>query len=293
MKFLESFKPMLLDEKSKAFDDDEYLFELKYDGFRATIHVSPKTIKVFSRNGHDLTKNFPELESIKTIVKKNTIFDGEIVSFLDGDISFSNLQVRARIKSAHKILLMSLENPVVFVAFDCLYEDKKSLEDMSLIKRKAILDDFSTNENFIKSNYVIGKGVDLFKRVKRLGLEGIVAKRVDSKYYENMRSKEWIKIKNYKREEFFIGGYIDTDFKRSLLLGEYRSDGKFYFVGKVTVDKSRVLNSKVSKKSLFCNFNEKNCCYFQNLLKCEVVYIGRTQNNNLREPIFKRMVENG
>lgn len=293
MVFLKFFKPMLLSERSQAFDDDKFLYELKYDGYRATIHVSPKTIKVYSRNGIDLTSNFPELKSIKGLVKHETIFDGEIVSFLNGKPSFSDLQVRGRIKSKYKIEEKALENPVVFVAFDCLYEDGEDLTHFDLLKRKKILEKFGTNDNFILSSYSIGQGKSLFKKVKKLDLEGIVAKRIDSEYVPEVRTKDWIKIKNYKCESFFIGGFIDTQFKRSLLLGEYRSDGKLYFVGKVSVDKLKVFDNKVYSRSPFCNYKEKEINYFKKLSKCEVIYIERTPNGNLREPVFKRMVENG
>lgn len=293
MKFFQFLKPMLLSEKGKAFDDSDYLYELKYDGYRALVHVSSDKIKIFSRNGIDLTKNFPELESIKELVKGETIFDGEIVSFLNGKPSFSDLQVRGRIKSERRIKEKSLENPVVFVAFDCLYCGGKDLTGESLLKRKKVLSKFKSNESFILSSYQIGQGISLFKKVKKLNLEGIVAKKIDSEYYPDVRSKDWIKIKNYKCEEFFIGGYVETDFKRSLLLGEKCRDGNLYFVGKVSVDKSKVLDRNISKKSSFCNFDEKGAIYFQQLLKCEIVFIERTPNGNLREPVFKRMIENG
>ena len=86
-----------------------------------------------------------------------------------------------------------------------------------------------------------------------------------------------------------IGGFVNTDFKKSLLLGEYRNDGKFYFVGKVSVTKSFIFKSKVIQKSPFCNYEESNVGYFKPIEECEVVYIERTENNNLREPVFKRM----
>lgn len=290
MEFGKFFKPMLLDEKMQSFDSEDYLYEMKFDGYRAIVHASPKEIYVYSRNGINLLVNFPELKSIQHLVKDEVIFDGEVVAFKDDLPSFSMLQQRGRVKSLRLLEKYAKENPVVFVAFDCLYEKGKSLIEKPLWERKRILDKYHDGDNFVKVSYVLKNGKDLFKKVKRMNLEGIVAKGQDSKYYPESRSKEWIKIKNYKMGEFFIGGYVETEFKRLLLLGEYHKDGKFYFVGKVSVDKCMDFHSKKVKKSAFCNYEEDNCIYFKPSEVCKVMFIERTEGNNLREPVFKGMV---
>ncbi len=291
MKFGEYFKPMLLTEVDKAFDDDEYLYELKFDGIRATIHVSPKTFIIFNRNGYDITYLYPELKNIQKLVKEKCIFDGEIVSFEETSPSFSKLQQRSHTKDKSKIDYFAENEPVCFVVFDCVYKNK-SLITLPLIERKKILEKFNDNDYFIKTHYILKEGIKLFKKIRKANLEGIVAKKLNSYYEINTRTRNWLKIKNFKDEEFYIGGYIETKTKTSLLLGEYRNK-KFYFVGKVSITRSRDIYKKIIKMkkintSPFYEYQEKEAIYLNPKLKCEVTYLERTKGNNLRQPVFKR-----
>ena len=119
-----NFGPMLLSEVKKPFDDQDYLFELKYDGIRALIFASPKEVIIKSRNNYDITYLYPELQSIKNIVKTKCIFDGEIVLMENDSPSFLALQKRANLKQKNKIFEQSQTNPVIFMVFDILYENK-------------------------------------------------------------------------------------------------------------------------------------------------------------------------
>ncbi|MDE5888963.1 MAG: DNA ligase, partial [Bacilli bacterium] len=237
MKFGEYFKPMLLTEVDKPFDDEEYLYELKFDGIRATIHVSPSTFIIYNRNGYDITYLYPELKNIKKLVKDKCIFDGEIVAFDNTSPSFSKLQQRSHIKDKTKIASYSENEPVCFVVFDCIYKNQ-DITKKPLIERKKVLEKFKDNDYFIKTQYTLKEGTKLFKKVKKASLEGIVAKKINSEYELNTRTRNWLKIKNFKDEEFYIGGYIDTKAKTSLLLGEYRKN-KFCYVGKVSITRTR------------------------------------------------------
>ena len=192
-----NFKPMLLKEISEPFDSEEYVFELKFDGFRALVFATNNEVYVQSRNKQDLTKLFPELGEIKKIVPKGkkVILDGEIVSFVDGRPSFSDLQTRIHIKDKKKIARVSEENPVVFVCFDILYENK-DLTMYPLLERKKYLEKFEDNEFFVKVKMVPKEGVKLFKSVCKMGLEGIVAKNIHGFYHKNERTDDFIKIKN-------------------------------------------------------------------------------------------------
>ncbi len=291
MKFKEYFKPMLLTETNKTFDDEEYLYELKFDGIRATIHVSPNTFIIYNRNGYDITYLYPELKNIQKTIKDKCIFDGEIVSFEDTQPSFSKLQKRSHIKDKSKIKYYSENEPVCFVVFDCIYKNK-DISNLTLIERKKLLEQYNDTNYFIKTQYIIKEGTKLFKKIKKAKLEGIVAKKLDSKYEINTRTKNWIKIKNFKDEEFLIGGYIDTKAKTSLLLGEYRNN-KFYFVGKVSITRTRDIYNKIIKQkklrvSPFIEYDDSNAIYIKPKYKCEVTYLERTKSNNLRQPVFKR-----
>lgn len=285
-----NFGPMLLSEVKEAFDSDEYIFELKFDGTRALIFVSSNGIVIKNRHLQDITYLYPELQSIKNLVKGNVIFDGEIVSFLDGVPSFRKLQERAHLKDKFKIKFQSEKNPVMFIAFDILYEDK-DITGYSLLKRKKRLNKYKDSDYFIKNMFIEKYGTTLFKKVKKLGLEGIVAKISVSKYYINKRTTEWIKIKNLIKESFYIGGYVESNNKTiSLLLGEFRNN-KLFYVGRVVMSLKESLYKKIkeSKKKEKTVFEKEieGAKYITPKLKCFVEYMERTKTNHLRQPVFR------
>ncbi|MCM1053205.1 MAG: hypothetical protein NC483_04460 [Ruminococcus sp.] len=284
-----NIKPMLLGEVDKPFNSDSYLYELKFDGYRVIMYVSKEEFVIKSRNNHDITYLYPELKSIQELVgKKEVIFDGEIVSLNNGYPSFKKLQERSHLKNKDKIREQSVNFPVTFVAFDILYENK-SLIDKELILRKKILDKYKENDVFIKS-VVYNDGVKLFDKVKKLGLEGIIAKEKKSFYISGKRVNYWLKIKNFKKESFYIHGFIFNKEKYSLLLGEYRNN-KLMFVGKISVSPKNNLIKELKKirkvNNFFSNYDEE-AIYIEPIKKVLVSYMERTDNNMLREPfLFK------
>lgn len=294
MEFGKFFSPMLLEEVEEPFDSPNFLFELKYDGIRANMHVGPNTFKIFGRSGIEITNLYPELKSIQKEFKQNMIFDGEIVLFYNGKPSFSKLQERIHIKDKKRIEYFSLNMPVCFIAFDCLYENGKSLIDKPLIKRKKILQKYSDTDYFIKVSYIENTGKKLFEKVKEMDFEGIVAKRKDSLYEINTRTENWLKIKNLKKDIFYIGGFIEKkeNVVVSLLLGEFQNKD-FHFVGKVTMGKKQPMYQKLKKEPIkkispFCDYEDKECFYIKPHLQCEIWYLERTIENKLRQPVFKR-----
>lgn len=286
-----NFTPMLLEEIKKPFNSVDHIFEIKFDGIRALIFVSPKEIYIQSRNKKDLTPIFPELENIKKLVKNPTIFDGEIVLFCNGLPSFSELLRRLHLKNTNNIHTSSIENPVVFIAFDILYE-KKDLTSLTLLERKKHLSFYKDTDYFTKIKYIDKDGIKLFKSVKKLKLEGIVAKNKTSKYYINKRTEDFIKIKNIQRSSFIIGGYEKKKNDiLSLSLGEY-VDNSLNYVGKVSINKKAKIYNKILKmkktKNHFTDYNE-NINYIKPNLSCTVEYLEKTKNNHLRHPIYKNI----
>lgn len=286
-----NFSPMLLGEVFEPFNSDDYIFEVKFDGIRALIFASPNYVQIISRNKMDITHLYPELQSIKNIVKRNTIFDGEIVAMKDGVPSFSKLQERMHLKSKTKINGQINENPVVFVCFDILY-DNKNLTHLLIEKRKKLLDKYKENDYFLKSKYIASAGIEMFNNIKKFNLEGIVAKKLGTPYEINSRSNSWLKIKNFQEEEFLIGGYVEMKggYSISLILGEYR-ENKFYYVGKVTLGKKKslykdIIKEKVIKKSPFQDYNIKDINYLKPKIICKVKFIERTNSNHLRQPFI-------
>ena len=281
-----NLKPMLLKEIDTPFTDPKYLYEIKFDGIRALIHVSNKSIKVISRNNVDMTKIYPELKSIQNIVgNKKVIFDGEIIALDNAKPSFQKLQMRSRLKNITNKIIEDI--PVYFICFDILYENK-SLIDIPLIKRKDILNKYHDTDIFIKTKYY-QDGKTLFKKIKKLNLEGIVAKEKDSLYIPSKRVDNWLKIKNIKDSEFIIHGYLFKKEKYTLYLGEYKNNN-LYYVGSVSITSKNPLMTKVLKtkkvSNQFINFNDEGT-FIKPTIEVTVTYLERTKDNKLRHPALK------
>lgn len=291
--FKETFTPMLLTEKNKPFNNQNYIFEPKFDGIRALIYANKNQIKILSRNKNDISNLFPELIKIKNNITKNVIFDGEIIIMDENHPSFEKISKRLHLKSKKNILKSSKENPAVYICFDILYENK-NLTNFPLLKRKKALKKYLDTNVFIKTKY-FKDGINLFNKIKNINWEGIVAKKENSKYEINKRSENWIKIKNIKDSDFYINGYIENkkSVMNTLILSE-KIKGKFYYRGKVTINKNKndfkiIKNSKIVKKSTLADFNEKEVFYIKPTLKCTVTYTEKTKNNTLRHPVYKTL----
>lgn len=280
-------KPMLLSESDTVLENDNYIYEIKFDGIRALIYVIDNNIKIFTRNGKNITNLFPELKIITSSVNKNSILDGEIVCLTNNKPDFFKVQKRIHLKNKDKIEISSKNNPALFICFDILYYDK-DITNEPLYKRKDVLSKINESDYLLKSK-VFEDGEKLFKSIKRLDLEGIVCKDKFSTYQVNTRSNSWIKVKNYKVESFFIGGYTDGEKDRfSIYLGE-KSNSKLRYVGKVFVSKKDKLYEKLkNRKSVnnpFLEFKEI-INFVKPIQKVKVKYIERNNNNHLREAFY-------
>ncbi len=279
-----NIKPMLLKEVDKPFNDTNYIYELKFDGYRVIIYVSPNSFNILSRNGNDITYLYPELRDIQKIVSTKVIFDGEII--VNGG-SFSDLQIRSHLKDFNKIKKMQKKLPVSFVVFDILYENK-NLMMLPLYKRKEVLLKYPETDFFIHSK-IYSDGIKLFSLIKKRGLEGIVAKKKDGLYYHSKRTDECVKIKNFKKQEFYVHGYVKNKMKFSLLLGEYRNN-LFYYVGKVSIMPDNEIFNDIKRvpksKNKFVNYNNE-ASYIQIKYKILVHFMERTHDYVLRQPFLK------
>lgn len=280
-------KPMLLGEIEEVFDSKEYLYEVKYDGIRVLVFVSKDKVVIRSRYGIDITGLFPEMMVLCKMVKGNVIFDGEIIMLDNNKVSFSKLQKRIHLKNKKTIEFLSKTNSVIFICFDVIYEGK-DLINLSLLERKDVLSNYKDNDVFIKSTYVIGDGTKLFNAIKKLDMEGIVAKKINSKYLVNERSDNWLKIKNYKSGDFIILGYINKEESHviSLVLGEHLNK-KIVYVGKVILGKKRNLADKIlkmKKSKAVVKIKDKDVIFIKPEIKCLIKYLERTENGLLRQP---------
>jgi bifunctional non-homologous end joining protein LigD len=235
--------PMLATPTAKAFDDPDWLFEIKWDGYRAVAFIEDGRLRLVSRNQNDLTAQFPELGSLPQFVKaERAILDGEIVALDDeGRPSFSLMQQRTGFQPGKRRLARREGVPVIYYAFDLLYLDGLDLRRVALEQRKQLLQDrikvrIKVGGVIQFSDHYAEKGLALFEAAKERGLEGIVAKKRSSAYQEK-RSRDWLKIKITQRQECVIGGYTDPEGSReyfgALVLGLYDRQGRLIHVGQV------------------------------------------------------------
>jgi bifunctional non-homologous end joining protein LigD len=230
---------MLATPIAKAFDSPDWLFELKWDGYRAVAFIESGRLRLVSRNQNDLTKQFSELASMPQFVKaERAILDGEIVALdEEGRPSFSLMQQRTGFQPGKRRLSPREGVPITYYAFDLLYLDGIDLRRVALEQRKQLLQDRIENSEVIHfSDHFAEKGLALFEAAKQRGLEGIVAKKRTSAYQEK-RSSDWLKIKITQRQECVIGGYTDPEGSReyfgALVLGLYDRQGRLVHVGQV------------------------------------------------------------
>ncbi|HZR30690.1 MAG TPA: non-homologous end-joining DNA ligase [Terriglobales bacterium] len=230
--------PMLATLVDKPFDDPAWLFEIKWDGYRAIAFLEDAKVRLVSRNQNDMTGQYPELAQLPNYLRATTaILDGEVVALdEEGRPSFSLMQQRTGISGdGRRVKPRGGEVPIVYYAFDLLYLEGYDLMRVDLEDRKHLLAEIiATSELLHYSDHYFEHGAALFKAAGERGLEGIVAKRRKS-CYEQKRSREWLKMKITKRQECVIGGYTDPRGSRenfgSVVLGLYDDKGRLMHVG--------------------------------------------------------------
>jgi bifunctional non-homologous end joining protein LigD len=245
--------PMLATSIAQPFDGSEWLFEIKWDGYRAVAFIESGKIRLVSRNQNDLTARYPELKDLPNFVKaKNAILDGEVVALDEqGRASFSLMQQRTGFRPGGRRAATNADVPVLYYAFDLLYLDgydwrRVPLED----RKKKLASILATGDSLRYSDHYEQQGKALFEIARQKGLEGILAKRRDSIYQER-RSGEWLKIKIRHRLEAVIGGYTEPEGSRahfgSIVLGLYDKQGRLIHVGQAGSGFNQESLSEISK----------------------------------------------
>lgn len=222
-------RPMKATLVDAPFDEPGWIYEIKWDGYRAVSYLEKTGTKIFSRNNLEFTQFDSICEALSSL-KINAVLDGEIVAFKeDGSADFGALQNWKNTKEA----------ALHYYIFDILWLDGYSLLSLTLGHRRQILAEILPKDNsqLKLSQAFVTSGIDFFDAARRMGLEGIIAKRSDSFYSSDSRSREWLKIKAKRRQEMVIGGYTRNEgtgkYFSALALGVYGSNGKLTYVGKV------------------------------------------------------------
>jgi bifunctional non-homologous end joining protein LigD len=235
-------KPMLARPGAlpPAREDAMWAYEIKWDGVRALAYSEPGRIRFESRNGNDVTSSYPELKAMnRALSSHRAIVDGEIVAFdQQGRPSFGRLQSRMHVGSESAARRRAKDVPVAFVAFDLLWLDGHPLLDEPYGERRARLRELGLEgPSWRTPDHVEGDGAAVLAASLENGLEGVVAKRLDSPYEPGRRSACWLKVKNVRREDVVVGGWVPGAGRRSdrigaLLVG-VEQDGALRYAGRV------------------------------------------------------------
>ncbi|WP_131536659.1 DNA ligase D [Pedobacter nototheniae] len=299
-------KPMLATLVDEPFDDPDWQYEVKWDGYRALAYVNKGNVDLQSRNDKSFNDKFYPIYDLLSNWKINAVLDGEILVLNEKGISnFSALQNWRS----------EADGELVFYVFDLLWYDGKDLTDLPLNQRQAILKNIlPLDDDQIRLGKVFkASGIDFFDAAERMGLEGIIAKKSSSLYVPNQRSKDWLKIKVHKRQEVIIAGFTKnantSKSFSSLLLGVFKK-GVLEYVGKVGTGFSDQLQKEmmkqfepliidespfkvlpdVNKPSRFRpNPPKAKATWLKPELVCEVAFTEVTEDGVFRHPSFKGM----
>lgn len=269
---------------------DDWLHEVKFDGYRILALKNRKKVTLLSRNHLDWTDKFPDIaKAIAQLPVDKAILDGEIVILdKEGRSSFQALQNA----------IGNPDSPFIYYVFDLLYLDKYDLRNRPLLERKALLQPLVQQDLLRYSDHIIGQGETVFKQSCHAGLEGIISKEMNS-LYTGKRDHSWLKTKCVKRQELVIGGFTAPKGQRpwfgSLLLGFFDASKQFVYCGKVGTGFSentlKMLYQKMQKiVTNTCPFTQKpplTATFVQPKIIVEVKFTEWTEDNHLRHAVYQ------
>jgi bifunctional non-homologous end joining protein LigD len=304
-KFPEDIKPMLATLVDKPFDEPGWVYEVKWDGYRALALSNKGTVEIKSRNDKSFNDKFYPVTKAVGELNLNAVIDGEIVVVNDKGLSDFGALQNWRSEADGELL---------FYVFDLAWYNGKDLTGLPLIERRAVLKTIIPHEGIIKLSENFGEsGIEFFEAAKKIGLEGIIAKKALSEYYPGLRTKEWLKIKANKRQEVVIGGYTKNDGTSkpfSALIAGVFDKGKFIYCGKIgtgfniSTQKEMLKQFKplITKKIPFSFIPDINkpsrfrpnpphavATWLKPKLVCEVSYNEITSDGIMRHPSFEGM----
>jgi len=291
----------MLAVSADPFDDPDYVFEVKWDGYRCLAYLEAGTATLFSRNLKNITPHFPDLgDMYRQAQKTSVILDGEIIVLRDGQPSFAALQSRARLTDSQKISWAAQSMPALYMAFDILYCQGNSLLDFPLSDRfeelKAVV---GPNRLIVVSDGVRGAGISFFRACVGRGLEGMMAKRMDSRYLPGTRSPLWKKIRATREADLVICGYRSGQGSRrlgSLVMGAWNGK-EFIYQGLVGTGIDRVAEEALLIKLAAISSRHKSLeaaelagrsvHWVMPDMVCRVEYLALTGQGLLRHPVYR------
>ena len=279
---------MLLTPSSKLPDDDHHwAFEIKYDGWRVLVYLDRGELRLLSRNGHNLTERAPELHGLaSTLRRRRLILDGELVVVDEhGRPDFDRLQTRMHGADDAALTLM---------VFDLLHIDGENVTRLAYEERRRRLVELGIKgQHWQTVSNSVGGGAELLAASRAQGLEGLIAKRLGSKYTPGKRSPDWLKIKNWDEGSYIIGGYVINDQGSidALLVGEL-VEGKLVYRGRVELGISRrlvdVFEGLSREKTPFIDHDSRRARWIEPRLTAEVRFLAGS--STLRHAVLRRVV---
>ncbi|MGC1471048.1 MAG: DNA ligase D [Psychroserpens sp.] len=293
-----NIKPMLASPAKEIFNDKNWIYELKYDGYRALANIDSGSVELYSRNGISLNTTFKIIYDELASIEHSAILDGEIVILdKDGIPQFNALQ-NYNSKTTKGLLK--------YFVFDLLYLNGHSTTELSLLDRKELLKNLLPELNHIQyCDHIEGMGKTVYKRAIEMGIEGVIAKKANSKYYTNIRTSDWLKFKKIENIETIICGYTESKNSArkfaSLILGMIAND-KLVYVGTCgsgfSSNQIKSLHQKFepyqTEKSVFeiaKHLKGRKAQWLIPKLICEVKFAEWTPNGVMRHPVFLRLRE--
>ena len=290
---------MLSTPLERPFSDPNWLFEIKWDGVRTLARIDDGSLKLVSRNGLDVTKQYPELAELPKVTSaRQAILDGEIVALDEkGHSEFARLQQRMHVRAPAPALVVQV--PATYYVFDLLYCDGYDLRQVPLLERKEFLKRLLHPTEYVRfSDHQMEHGKELYELAGQNGLEGIIGKRADSWYSEG-RSNSWVKIKRTTSLDAVVGGWTEARAPGlhfgALLLGLYQN-GTLRFIGhvgsgfdgKLQESIGRMLKEEAAKECPFKKVPEANEPehWVHPKLVARVKFSGWTPEKRLRHPVF-------
>lgn len=299
--------PMLPTLTEAPFSHPDWIFEPKLDGIRVIASLEKKKVKLLSRGGLDATAQYPALaRELGRGPSEALVLDGEIVVLDEGGRpSFQRLQERLHLIQPGDIQHAERAIPVIYYVFDLLYLDGFDLRRVPLKHRRPLLEAVLPRSDRVRLVECFPEdGETAYRAITGHGLEGVIAKHRDSLYEAGRRSRQWLKVKATRSDDFVIGGYSQGSGARAdtfgaLLLGTYNPDGRLDFVGHVgtgfddrTLQSLRtLLDSLGTEERPFVEVPLVNAAarWVRPELVAEIKFARRTQDGRLREPVFLRL----
>ena len=293
--------PMLASAGGAPFSDPDWLFEIKYDGIRVLAQRRDDTVTLLGRKGDDVTVRYPEIvHALSKTAPGQFLIDGEIVAMDDsGRPSFQRLQRRMHLTNRFDIERAARTVPVRGMFFDCLEAEARDLRTLPLTQRKECLALFLPDRGVVQySEHILERGEDFYRAAWENRLEGIIGKRANSRYAAG-RTREWLKFKCQRHQEFVVGGYTKPGGSRphfgALHLGLYHS-GELVYVSKVGTGFDRETLGSIHEQLLALARSDSpfakgspagaGHCWVEPRLVCEVEFTEWTDDGGLRHPSF-------